>query len=61
MKKLAKETEIFEEFGIPLSFLRADRIRDRKIPFIKVGRSVYYDRQKVTDALTAMGVGGIAK
>ncbi len=50
-KRYIKDVELAGQSGIPLSTLRADRIRDRRIPFIKIGTSVFYDAATVFDAI----------
>lgn len=59
--KLQKEKVIAERFGIALSTLRADRIRERRIPFIKLGKSVFYDPIQVEQSLLFMQIGGVHK
>lgn len=58
---LVKDTELSKLANIPVNTLRADRIGKRRIPFIKIGRAVYYDPEKVSQALAKMAVGGSAK
>lgn len=47
MSKYLTETEVSELTGFALSTLRNDRFHRRKLPYIKVGKSVRYDRDDV--------------
>lgn len=60
-KRYIKDTELSEELGIPVSTLRADRQNQRRIPFIKLGRSVLYDLDEATKAVERYMVGGERK
>ena len=58
-KRYLNDVELASQSGLKLSFLRADRQRDRKIGFIKIGRSVYYDSFTVFDQIKErFGIGG---
>lgn len=58
-KRYIRDVELSEASGIPLPTLRADRQRDRRIPFIKIGRSCWYDSLTVFDDIAEkFGVGG---
>ena len=48
-KQYITETEVSDITGIALSTLRNDRLYKRKIPYIKVGRSVRYDHDDVVE------------
>lgn len=58
MAKLLKDTQLSETLGIPVSTIRADRRLERRLPFIKLGRSVLYDADECRQALDAFKVGG---
>jgi excisionase family DNA binding protein len=46
-KQYLTEEKVSDITGIALSTLRNDRLYKRKIPYIKVGRSVRYDKDDV--------------
>lgn len=46
---LLNEGEVHRITRIPLSTLRNWRCLGRELPFIKMGRSVFYDRKDVLD------------
>jgi predicted DNA-binding transcriptional regulator AlpA len=46
-KQYITEEKVSDITGIALSTLRNDRLYKRKIPYIKVGRSVRYDNDDV--------------
>ena len=46
-KQYITEEKVSDITGIALSTLRNDRLYKRKIPYIKVGRSVRYDHDDV--------------
>lgn len=41
-KKAYKETEVSIIWGIPLPTLRNSRFRKRGLPYVKVGKSIFY-------------------
>lgn len=45
--KLIKDVELAQVTGIPVPTIRADRFNERRLPFIKLGRSVLYDPDEV--------------
>ncbi|MDQ3194903.1 MAG: hypothetical protein M3Q32_00635 [Pseudomonadota bacterium] len=53
MEKLLREREFSQLTGIPLSTLQKDRVKNQRIPFIKLGAAVYYDQTAATAALVA--------
>lgn len=61
VRRLWKDYELSAETGIPVDTLRADRIHARRIPFLKLGRSVWYDLDAVLAALQQFRVGGAAR
>jgi excisionase family DNA binding protein len=56
--KLTTDVELADEFGFSVHTLRRDRTHEQRIPFIRIGRSVRYDREDVQAALAAMKKGG---
>ncbi len=51
-QRLFKDTEVEAQYGISRFTLRADRVRARRIRFVKIGRSVFYrtdDIEKMLD------------
>lgn len=56
--KLIRDRELAERLGIPLPTIRADRFGERRLPFIKLGRSVLYDFEECFEALKQYRVGG---
>jgi hypothetical protein len=61
-KRYIRDTELSQVSGIPLPTLRADRQRDRRIPYLKIGRSCYYDTASVFDVIAEkFGTGGERK
>lgn len=58
-KRYITDAELASQSGLKVSFLRADRQRERRIPFVKIGRSVYYDTVTVFDVIrNRFGIGG---
>lgn len=58
-KRYINDRELSEQSGIPLPTLRIDRQKDRRIPFIRIGRSIYYDTATIFDVIAQkFGVGG---
>jgi len=49
-----------EAIGKSVHFLRKDRQNYRRIPFFKVGRAVFYNLDRVREALAEMEQGGPA-
>lgn len=41
---LCNETEAAKYIGMSVEFLRADRMKAKRIPYLKIGRSVRYDQ-----------------
>lgn len=56
--KFIRDRELAEVLGIPLPTIRADRFNEKRIPFIKLGRSVLYDPAECVEALKAYRTGG---
>lgn len=52
------EHVVAEELGISVHTLRKDRIRERRLPFFKIGAAVRYNLDRVREALDALEVGG---
>ena len=52
------EYEAAALLGLSVHTLRKDRTSLRRIPFFKVGRSVRYNAQRLSEALAAMELGG---
>ena len=48
-KEWIKETVVSEITGISVSTLRKNRLNMKGIPYIKIGRSVFYDYDDVID------------
>ena len=52
MKQYLTESEVEEIFGIPVKTLRNFRFTGgAPFPFIKIGRKVMYDRNKIVESL----------
>lgn len=60
-KKLLRERELAALFGFSIHTLRQDRRNDRHIPFIRIGKAVWYDPIRVELALQELSVGGKPK
>lgn len=52
--RLWRERELSKEKGIPVKTLQNDRLTNQRIPFIKIGRSVFYDPVVVEAAIARM-------
>ncbi|MBI5716374.1 MAG: hypothetical protein HZC37_01650 [Burkholderiales bacterium] len=53
------EHVVAEELGISVHTLRKDRIKERRLPFFKIGSAVRYNLDRVREALEALEVGGM--
>lgn len=56
---LATENECAAITGMSVHFLRKDRQKHKRIPYIKIGRAVRYDLDRVYQALYDLQRGGI--
>jgi hypothetical protein len=45
-------------FGLSVAWLRADRIGARRLPFLRLGRCVRYDLNRVRESLARFEEGG---
>lgn len=59
MKKFLKEGEVAERYGLNVRWLQADRQRDRRLPFVKIGRQVFYNADTIDAAINELfSIGG---
>jgi hypothetical protein len=56
--KFIRDVELSRVLGIPLPTIRADRLNERRLPYIKLGRSVLYDPDECVHVLQKFKVGG---
>ena len=56
--QILTEKELAKEIKLSVFWLQKDRITARRIPFIRIGRSIRYDLAKVHSALATCGEGG---
>jgi hypothetical protein len=62
IKRYIRDVELADLSGIPLPTLRWDRQYKRQLPFIKIGRSVYYDTATIFEHIAEkFGNGGESK
>jgi len=52
-KRLLKETDVYSEYGIPVPTLQTKRVRGGGPPFVRLGRSVLYDRRDLESWIDA--------
>ena len=58
--QLLDEAAMAERLSVSISFLQKDRLKQRRIPFIKLGSTIRYDPVAVMAAMTALQQGGNA-
>lgn len=56
--KFVRDVELSRVLGVPLPTIRADRLNERRLPYIKLGRSVLYDPDECVAVLQKFRVGG---